>query len=339
MPTPPKDAVARLGELIAARLRHTSRLSLYEAFVAAGDQFEPDAELLDHLVRHREELSSWMRAALEGEARGGRRERSSEASLRALLTPWLQERNQFLRVDGEAAFRLEAVYRRAIEGTARALSSPADDTRVREDLRAVWDEHRGRLAAFARGRLGGEPRDAVCAEYPPSLQLGVFDLAAGDLLEPVLDVGCGRDAALVLDLRDRGVEACGIDRDAPEGAEGVLVADWLEFVYGERVWGTVVSHLGLSLHFLRYHLASGPAAEALALAHAEAYARVLRSLRPGGCFAYAPSLPFVEELLPASSYRCERVAAPHGLETPALVAAREDTGLDLAGASRVFRTA
>lgn len=57
------------------------------------------------------------------------------------------------------------------------------------------------------------------------------------------------------------------------------------------------------------------------------------------CFAYVPALPFVEELLPTSSYRCERVANPRLLEMPALTTAREETGLDLARASRVFRTA
>jgi SAM-dependent methyltransferase len=337
--SPSNDPVVRLGELLAARLRRTSRLTLYEAFVVGGGHFEPDAELLDHLIQQREELSSWMWVTLGGEAHGGPWERSPEAALRDLLAPWLRERNQFLRVDGEAARRLGALYRRAIEETARVLSSPAGDARARDELRGVWEAHRGRLAGFARERLGGEPRDAVCATYPPSLQLEVLGLDPEELLGPVLDVGCSPGAALVLHLRGSGVEALGIDRDAPEGIDGVVAADWLEFGYGEGVWGTVVSHLGLSLHFLCYHLASGPAAEALALAHAEAYARVLRSLRPGGCFAYAPSLPFIEELLPASSYRCERVDLPSELEPSALIAAREETGLDLARASRVFRAA
>lgn len=70
--------------------------------------------------------------------------------------------------------------------------------------------------------------------------------------------------------------------------------------------------------------------DSLALAHAEAYARVLRSLRVGGVFSYAPALPFVEAVLPAKAYPCERVTLPEELLPPALIAAREDTGLDLA---------
>jgi hypothetical protein len=56
--SPSNDPVVRLGELLAARLRRTSRLTLYEAFVVGGGQFEPDAELLDHLIQQRGELSS-----------------------------------------------------------------------------------------------------------------------------------------------------------------------------------------------------------------------------------------------------------------------------------------
>jgi hypothetical protein len=246
MHRPPRNAVTRLGELLSNRMGSTRRLSLYEAFVAEGGSFEPDAELVAHLVAHREELSSWMSAALGDEPGGGGWERSPAAVLRGLLVPWLHEKNQFLRVHEEAARQLEALYRRAILDAARVLSSPVADARAAEELRGVWRAHRGRLESFARDQLGEEPRDAVCAGYSSSLQLAVLGLAAESMAEPVLDVGCGRDAALVGHLRRGGVEAHGIDRIAPEGVEGVLAADWLDFDYGDGAWGTVVSHLGRS---------------------------------------------------------------------------------------------
>ncbi len=219
------------------------------------------------------------------------------------------------------------------------LSSRADDSRAARELRGDWEAHRKRLASFARDRLGEDLPDAVCAAYSPSLQLEVLGLSHEGVAEPVLDVGCGPDAALVSHLRERGLEAYGIDRAAPEGQDGVVVADWLDFEYGEGVWGTVLSHLGFSLHFLRHHLAEGPAAEELALSHAGAYSCVLRSLRVGGAFLYAPALPFVEALVPTSAYRCERIALANDLVTPSLVAAREVARIDLAWASRVLRVA
>jgi len=319
-------------------MERNSHSSLAEVWRAESGFSEPDTELVGHLIRHREELVLWMRAVLDDEPHGERWEQNPEAFLRGLLAPWLQERNQFLHLDElEASRELEALYRRAMEVAARVLSSRADESEAANGLREVWEAHRRRLVAFAASHLGEAPRDAVCARYSPPLQLRVLDLSSEALPEPVLDVGCGSDAAMVRYLRQRGVEAYGIDRFAPERIDGVVTADWLEFNYGEDRWGTVISHLGLSLHFLRHHLVDGPAAETLALAHARAYMRILTSLRPGGSFAYAPALPFVEELLPASDYRCERVGPPAELVTSALLTAREHTGLDLAQASRVSR--
>ena len=149
---------------------------------------------------------------------------------------------------------------------------------------------------------------------------------------------CGAHATLVRRLRDRGLLAYGIDRAAPENDVAVR-ADWLSFRFGTGRWGTVVSHLAFSLHFLRYHFGDGPTANALVLAHAEAYMRILRSLRVCGSFAYAPALPFIEGLLPASDFRAEHGSLPRGLTTPALFAAREATGMDLGYATRVRRLA
>lgn len=126
----------------------------------------------------------------------------------------------------------------------------------------------------------------MCAEYSPSLQLGVLGLSPDTLLEPVLDVVCGPSAGLVRCLRAEGITALGIDRAAPDDVG--VVADWLTFPYGTARWGTMVSHLGLSLHFLRHQLGCSSQVSDLATAHAEAYMRVLRSLRVGGEFAYAP---------------------------------------------------
>ena len=331
--------MVRLRELLVGRMQRNARSPLSEVWVAGGRFSEPEAELVEHLIHHREELSSWMRTVLAGEPGGQRWEQSPGAFLSSLLAPWLQERNQFLRVDSEAARQLEVLYLRAIAETELVLSSGADDTRAAGKLQTVWDTHRGRLVSFVRSLLDDDPRDATCATYSPSLQLGVLDRSSDDLREPVLDVGCGRDAALVSYLRARGLEAYGIDRAAPAKPDGVAAVDWLDFDYGEGVWGTVISHLGFSLHFLRHHLADGPVTESLVFAPARVYARILRSLRVGGAFVYAPALPFVEELLPVPSFSCHRISPPAELLTPSLRAARETTGLDLANATCVLRVA
>jgi hypothetical protein len=56
MPTTPTHAVTRLGELLLARMERNSRSSLAEVWGAESRFSEPDAELMGHLIRHREEL-------------------------------------------------------------------------------------------------------------------------------------------------------------------------------------------------------------------------------------------------------------------------------------------
>ena len=335
------DSVVRLKELLLARMLRNAKPPLSEVWRDDGGFSEPDDELVQHLLGNREELSWWMREIAASERSGHiqelRWEDSPEAFLRGLVAGWLQRKNQFVRVDDRATRQLEASYRSAFDKAARILSSRADDARAAEQLREVWEAHRERLVSFVRHRLGADPYDVTSAAYSPARQLAVLGLAPESMPAPVLDVGCGRDAALVRYLRERGLEAFGIDRNASPSADGVLNADWLEFVYGDGIWGMVVSHLGFSLHFLRHHLAGGPVAEDLALEHARAYKRILGSLRSGGSFVYVPALPFVEELLPGTGYACERFAVSEVSGSPVHAAELSGTGLNLFQAARVSR--
>jgi hypothetical protein len=64
MSTRSNQAVTRLGELLLARMKRNSRSALAEVWEGESGSAEPDAELVGHLIRHREELAHWMRAVL-----------------------------------------------------------------------------------------------------------------------------------------------------------------------------------------------------------------------------------------------------------------------------------
>ncbi len=179
--------------------------------------------------------------------------------------------------------------------------------------------HREELVLWMRAVLDDEPLGERWEQKPEVFLRG--------LLAPWLQE---RNQFLHLDELEASRELEALYRRAMEEAARVLSAraDESEAANGLReVWEAhrrrlvafAASHLGLSLHFLRHHLVDGPAAETLALAHARAFMRILTSLRPGGSFAYAPALPFVEELLPTSDYRCERVGPQAELVTSALL--------------------
>lgn len=138
----------------------------------------------------------------------------------------------------------------------------------------------------------------ACSEYAAELQIEILNLNINEIMEPVLDVGCGRNGNLVKYLRDEGFEAYGFDR-LPDDLPHLTTASWLEFDYGDSKWGTIVSHLGFSNHFHHHHLRE----DGDFVRYAEKYMEILGSLKPGGCFHYAPGLPFIEAYLNRNLYQ------------------------------------
>jgi SAM-dependent methyltransferase len=325
--SPEIAAATTLIALLAARLRVWSEGSLAALCARGPAREDPGEALAAHLWDHRDALRSWLRTARDAGTSG-----PVVTAMRGWLRRWLWSRNQFLALDDEASAQLGALSQRVLCDAHAALAA-SDLADLRARLGVALAEHRAALADLVRARLGETPRDVTCGHYSPALQLEVLGLAGTALADPILDIGCGRDAELVQALRARGHDARGIDRDvAPGPGES---ADWLRFAYGVDRWGTVISHLGFSLHFLHHHLGGQPSA----YVHAEVYMQVLRSLAPGGVFAYAPGLPFIEAMLPRDRYRLTRVPLPAAHMTPTLRQAQQETGLALGQASQIRRLA
>lgn len=141
----------------------------------------------------------------------------------------------------------------------------------------------------------------ISEEYSVELQLKVLHLSPTEIPEPILDLGCGKDAVLVHWLKRQGKNALGIDLCAnPE--RGCVAVDWFKFPFVPGYFGTIVAHLSFSLHFLKHHLDPNGDAESFA----KQYMNMLRALKVGGRLVYAPGLPFIEKLLPERSYRVSR---------------------------------
>jgi hypothetical protein len=255
------QVIDELAALVATRMDAWTGGTLATLAGRSGLRDDPGEALTLHLERHHEAIAAWL---------------VDHQQPQTALLRWLRRRNQFVQLDAAAIAELAAIAGRARDGL---LAAPRGEA-LRGALTRVAGTLRAELAEFVRTHLGAEPREVQCSEYSPTLQLEVLGLTV-EMVEPVLDVGCGAAAALVHTLRAAGRMAEGIDREAPADA---IVADWLQFDYGVDRWGTVISHLGFSLHLLHHHLAG----RAAAFVHAEVYMQILRSLRVGGVFAYAP---------------------------------------------------
>ncbi|MDP3049908.1 MAG: class I SAM-dependent methyltransferase [Eubacteriales bacterium] len=141
-----------------------------------------------------------------------------------------------------------------------------------------------------------------CSDYSAELQLHILGIRPDELLEPVLDLGCGEQANLVIYLRQLGIKAYGLDR-INRNQLHVCQASWFKVKLHANQWGTVISHLSFTNHFRRHHLkVNGQHA-----AYARKYMEVLGSLKPKGSFFYTPDLPLVEQFLSPDLYSVTRM--------------------------------
>jgi hypothetical protein len=90
-------------------------------------------------------------------------------------------------------------------------------------------------------------------EYSVNLQLRVLHLTLDRMREPILDIGCGKDAAFVQWLIRQRKNALGIDL-CTNPMRGCLSVDWFKFPFVPGHFGTITAHLSFSLQFLKHHL-------------------------------------------------------------------------------------
>ncbi len=265
----------------------------------------PDS-FLEFLTQYRTPVLDWLNSCIS-------QSETPEAGNDALpflvdsMTYCIEKKNQFIVMGGGERDNLVAVYEKFLCDFRDALLlSPRKDT-LAGKLEEVLATHQIDLIELGNDLIaanvgpGFGSGEAICSEYSPALQLDILKIRPDEMLDPILDLGCGEKGSLVHYLRDRGKLAFGVDRLVHAGPH-LARADWLDYPLRQRHWGTIISHMAFSNHFLHHHLRRN--------GHPERYARrymeVLRSLRPGGSFIYAPGMPFMEDLLPEDDYYVSR---------------------------------
>jgi hypothetical protein len=276
-------------------------------FNSSADIFRtlPDP-FLEFLAQYRAPVLDWLNSCLP---RSGPPGAGNDALpfLVDSMTYCIEKKNQFVVMGSGERDDLVAVYERFLVDFRDALLlSPRKDT-LAGKLEEVLATHQVDLIELGNDlvavNIGPDVAsgEAICSEYSPALQLDVLKIRPDEMLDPILDLGCGEKGSLVHYLCDRGKLAFGVDR-LVRADHHLAKADWLDYPLGQEYWGTIISHMGFSNHFLHHHLRRN--------GHPERYARrymeVLRALRPGGSFVYAPGMPFMEDLLPGDDYYVSR---------------------------------
>ncbi|MDN4084762.1 class I SAM-dependent methyltransferase [Paenibacillus polymyxa] len=301
--------VAQLHNLINGQLLHNQHRSLFymrEGSVLLG----PSTEMTYWLTQRSSELILMLQSL--------KRQHTYHVFVKDVAAQILSQfvnTNQYLHFHTDHARELTELYDRFFTRIEKLFpkKSMAGAT-----LELLLQQHYGHLRDFLIRTNGSEMFAKYaeseytfwipCEEYTPELQANLLGLDIARLQEPVLDVGCGSEARLVTYLRAYGIEAYGTDRLAE--TDGCITrGDWLATTYEESTWGTIVSHMAFSNHFIHHHLKTdGNIHE-----YAHKYMELLRAIRPGGSFIYSPCLLFMEELLDARmGYQVEYIESSKG---------------------------
>lgn len=143
-------------------------------------------------------------------------------------------------------------------------------------------------------------KEFICSEYTGSFLIELLKIDIDKLKEPILDIGCGSSGNLVKELRNLGLEIYGFDIEVE--SEELIIGDWFTYDYENTKWGTIISNLSFTNHFLHHHNNNSD----MINNYGKTYMSILDSLKIDGTWIYAPSIPFIEELLPKDKYSIER---------------------------------
>jgi hypothetical protein len=205
--------------------------------------------------------------------------------------------NQYLDTDQTLERELEHLVSASLCRIIRLCASPRVDFQSVERTVRLHQRHlRNVLGKYEEltmfPREHPYVRPVPCGEYSAELQIRILQLDLSRMREPVLDIGCGSNGNLVRYLRDQGLDATGLDRNA-DPTSFLKRSSWLDEPYSPNTWGTMISHLAFSNHFLRHHLRkNGNFAR-----YAEKYVEIIHALQVRGTFFYVPDLPFIESYL------------------------------------------
>lgn len=145
-------------------------------------------------------------------------------------------------------------------------------------------------------------------EYSAGFQAEILGLDKHHITGPILDIGCGQNFNLVNHLEELGIEIYGLDRyDSKQ--ENILKSNFLSFDYGTNKWQFILSNMAFSNHFNRHLAFNDEEVEK----YAEAYFKILNSLKVGGKFIYAPSIIAIERLLDKKKFSVFNEEIGYGL--------------------------
>ena len=204
--------------------------------------------------------------------------------------------NQFIHITAELKQELYNIYKESWE----TLDSDFPEQSILNHHKRLskWISKLYPSDFVAVLRTKNQIGSVVNAQYSADFQMKLLGLEIENLMEPIIDIGCGSQANLVRHISKQKDDVLGIDRKIDYKSVHTKEIDWLEFDFAPSFYGTIIANMSFSNHLV-YHMQNKT--EHLQTFISK-YMEILASIKKGGVFVYAPSLPFIEEKLNRARY-------------------------------------
>lgn len=209
--------------------------------------------------------------------------------------------NQYYSFDSKTKNKLRKIYSDLFENIQTKTDSIEIISKKHYEKLKQWLKESNPFAEKIYKNADKKVNPVACSEYSPNLQINILKIDIEHLMQPVLDIGCGKEGLLVNYLKNQGIEVFGIDR-FKFTTSNLITTNWLEYDYGKEKWGTIVSNLGFSNHFNHHNLRE----DGNYIEYGKTYMSILHSLKIGGYFHYAPDLPFIEKYLDNNQFDLQK---------------------------------
>jgi SAM-dependent methyltransferase len=301
-----------LSNLVVRRYQANARKSMLDVYQVDRDFLRLEKENLEFMFTNRAEI---IKILDDPDLSYNLASQFVKSSLE-----FTYDNNQYIHLNLEEQQRLLQMYHTYLQGMKMVLQTSSDFQIFTTNFSILLKDHFKDLSAnisrFFDRETGWQVQEniilkqVVCSEYSPEFQLGLLGLNVKTILQPVLDLGCGKSGILVKYLRQQGINAIGVDRIV-DNDPALRETDWFDVDFKPESWGTIISHMAFSNHFIFHHqYKNGKPRQ-----YARLYMQILQSLKPGGVFIYSPGLPFIEQYLPHNEFLIEKHINPARVET------------------------
>lgn len=211
------------------------------------------------------------------------------------LSYYLYKDNQYIYFNNEALEDLEKIYQdffiKLLKNHNRQKTIKSHHEKIKDFL-ITTNPFLKRINSNEEKMV----KTFLCCEYSGEFQLNLFNIKFEDIIGPVLDIGCGEHANLVNFLNNNGIIATGIDRKITR-RQHTIECDWFDYSFKEKEYGVIFSNNAFPIHFIN----SLNNNQNIPM-YTRLFFRILNSLKEGGYFYYAPSIPFIEKYINDKEY-------------------------------------